>query len=691
MAKSNPLQRRLGEAIEQRGIRRIVYFHTDHFEPWRTFDGRDAVGPENGDDLARFADAMQRIDFARRLTLFCKPHLNYGMRDGADAIRVPGDKLGFYSRTAAQEADAKKALGYIVSSTQHEFQLHVHHEGYTFNTTLSEPGIKAYLNTPEGRDFDDARLTLGIRLGLDILRRETGRALDRWFFVHGHWALNASDAHDCHVTREIEILLQEGCCGDFTFPAGRSHVDPRHEVPYLVRPNNVAKGYDFPEAEPEPAFGATEAARRKFFIWASRAKNNACSIDYSSPSVRRRADNIEAAARALIDNSYFENGTLYIKTHAHAMHPVYFELSRSPVYPHQYPATQAMLGQIFDACASSGADLSFLTASEVYDDIVGAPIRSPVNLLAPNAGAALVTRSKHAGVLGGGSASLAKPVSAKVARGASKRRRASAVLREIHAMPLDRRAAWLNDIVCEFILSRIDAMGLHASGCEGSHQQDALNKRGVRTVEVELVRRITAAELGAGGILQIGSGLGLVTALLGLDGTRATGIEKDGRRFDAAQDLLVMLDEACPGLSTLVRNRRGRYPRAIPVRTMATSVAVIINLIAPHTAAELQAMIGALAGHRAVILDTMRFVDWRDTSEQRTALIERFAEAGFDPPEPFLDCGNDGYFMLFRPRPAARARALLVAGGNRLRQAAAWGGRRLRPRKQSGGSARSLP
>ena len=620
MAKTDLIQSRLGEALARRGIRRIVYFHTDHFEPWRTFDGRAAVGPENADDLARFADAMQRIDFARRLTLFCKPHLNYGMRDGEDAIRAPGDQLGFYRRGEAEARSAKEAMGHL-AATGHEFQLHVHHEGYTFNSTLANPDIKAYLHTQEGRAFDDARLTLGIRLGLDLLRAETGRPFDRWFFVHGHWALNASDANDCQVTREIEILLQEGCLGDFTFPAGRPHVNPRHQMPYLVRPNNAPKGYDLPEAEPEPAFGAGSAAAKKFFIWASRIKNDGCSIDYSSPFVRRRAENIEAAGLALIENSYLEDGTLFIKTHAHAMHPAYFEQSRSPVYPHQFPATQAMLGRIFDAGASHGAEIAFLTASEVYDEIISGPFRPAASLLAANAAqpAAVSTASRDKRPRGPG-----MPLSAL-----SKAAPAPAALEEIGRAPLDERAARLNAIACDFILARIEAMGLLGSGCKAFYQQRALNNRVVESYEVELARRIAAAGLDRHGILEIGSGLGLFPLLLGLGGGWALGIERDSQRFAAAEQLLSRLEAAFPGLAGRVRTLRGRYPRSLPVHRGAGLVAVFLNFVATHAAAEQQALIEGLACHRAVILDTMRFFEHRDTVEQRAELVGRFVRAGF--------------------------------------------------------------
>ena len=381
MASTDPIKYKLAERIKARGITGIVYFHTDHFEPWRSFDGRPAMGPENAEGIELFAQAMQRIDFARRLTLFYKTPVNYALIEGRDSIYVPGDKIGFFVRSDEDRQVANAAIGWLARESAHEFQLHVHHEYFTYNKkSLTDPDIRAWLSTPEGRALDHDRFELSLRLYLQNLEEETGRKFPRWFFVHGHWALNASDTNDCCLTREIEILHRNGCLGDFTFPAGRKGVDPRYEAPFLVRPVDAEKGYDLPQAEPESAFGSGAKAAQKFFIWASRIKHASVSIDYTSPFVRRRSDNVERAALDIIDNCYLENGTLFIKTHAHAMHPSYFETSRSPVFPHQYPGTQTILSLIFDGGASVGVESRFLTASEVYDLIVAGPFQPALDL-----------------------------------------------------------------------------------------------------------------------------------------------------------------------------------------------------------------------------------------------------------------------------------------------------------------------
>ena len=377
---------RLADRIRRRAVTRIVYFHTDHFEPWRTFDGRKVFGPENARDLEQFAAAMSKLEFGRKLTLFAKPHLNFALRRDVDTMHATDDdEIGFMRRTPSEDAAARAALRPIVETTLSEFQLHVHHENYTSNATVTVSGtdIGQYLATPKGAALDSQRFAFAVQEALKILAHETGRSFERWFFIHGHWALNASDDADCRIVDEISLLHRLGCRGDFTCPAGRSHVDPRHQVPYLCRPVDVPKGYDTREAQPTPLAGAGAAlAEQRFLVWASKIKHGATSIDHSSEFVRRRGRDLESAAGKLIDQSYVHDGTLYVKTHAHAMHPAYSDGRAARCFPHLFPTTHDLLALTFDAGADAGAEVLFETASEVYRRLAHSPTRARDDLSA---------------------------------------------------------------------------------------------------------------------------------------------------------------------------------------------------------------------------------------------------------------------------------------------------------------------
>ena len=309
-----PLVQQLADRLRGIDVSSIAYFHADHFEPWRPIGNGPAVGPAVVESIHDFCRATERIDFARRLTLFYKPHLNYALRRGEGLIRAdPDDLVGFLPRSDHEERCGREAMRGVVATTAHDIQLHIHHEYYTATTAHTDPAVIEWFASPLGRALDARRLELAIRLNREIIERETGRASARWFFVHGHWSLNASDDTSCTIVDEIDVLLRNGCRGDFTFPAGRQHTNPRIKVPYLCSPYAQPKGYDRPEAAPEIACGNAVAARDKFFIWNSPTGSGHSSLDYMSASVRRHLEDAERTANELLDTAYVADRRLYIK------------------------------------------------------------------------------------------------------------------------------------------------------------------------------------------------------------------------------------------------------------------------------------------------------------------------------------------------------------------------------------------
>lgn len=383
MGHHTSLVSQLADRFRRKDISSLVYFHTDHFEPWRAIDGAPAIGPRSVEAVHEFCRATERIDFARRLTLFYKPHVSYALRRDRDLLRVdPVDLVGFAERSKAQEQYGREAMGEVVKTSTHDIQLHLHHEHYTATRRHTGHEAKAWFASPLGKSFDAQRLELAIRLSLQAIASETGRSMACWFFVHGQWALNASDNMSCTITNEIEILQRNGCRGDFTFPADYQHANPRISAPYFCRPFDAPKGYDHPSAEPEIACGNAPAAITKFFIWASPTKARQCSLDYMFASNRQHMENTERAAKELIDHAYVGDGRLYIKTHAHSMARRYFEHTRIPVFPHQHPAIQTLLGVVFDAAIQAGISVEFHTVPEVYDLLVSAKAKPEIDLAA---------------------------------------------------------------------------------------------------------------------------------------------------------------------------------------------------------------------------------------------------------------------------------------------------------------------
>src|SRR5262249_50669752 len=106
--------------------------------------------------------------------------------------------------------------------------------------------------------------------------------------------------------------------------------------------------------------------------WASSIKHGRSSIDYYADWVRRNLEKPDEWARDIVKQSFVANGTLFFKTHSHSMSPYYREFKRRPIYPHAHPGVQTLFSIVFHAAEVAGADIDFMTASEVYDGFVGA-------------------------------------------------------------------------------------------------------------------------------------------------------------------------------------------------------------------------------------------------------------------------------------------------------------------------------
>ncbi|MEP6966519.1 MAG: hypothetical protein ABI906_00420 [Pseudomonadota bacterium] len=703
----------IGDALKRRGVRAVAYFHTDHFEPWRQVPGRDG-GMERGiDDVATYLQSTASLDFARRASLFYKANVNYMVSGHRGLLRAdPDDLLGFLPRSPHSLRIGRAMIGPIAASA-HELQIHLHHENFTYNDTARDPETFAYLQTPRGRSFDNARLELAIRLGLETVREDAAIELTRWFFVHGHWALNASDPHECTIVREIELLQRNGCLGDFTQPAGRGHVDSRIDVPYLVDPVAQPKGYDSPLANPVEAAGAGASAAGRFFIWASATTHGSCSIDTYSPSVERRLKTPEFTALDHARNAVVIDGVLYLKTHCHSLSPLYWKADGLPT-PHSDPRVQAELRALFDAADVAGLEVAFQTVSETYDRILGAaapskrdlveefelrtgspmePIGLTVDFMTPDGARTppppLAPRPESLPApsivdpqkateealdrLGSGARSPAVayvvPLNAATS-GALDDTADQAFIDGAAALP-DLMAA--RDVVkVNLIASRVARAQSAELGSVGSGVTNFYGSRAERGVLLQPSEVLCATFVGAWlprahGVYEIGCGLGVLTSLLAARGVSAIGLERNGARLATAKAIAIAVMEESKGAARAPRLVRGLFPKALRRKgDLAASVALVTNLLGTATPEQQEGFIAGLRAFGAVLIDVQRFYTRRTTRRQIAELLDMFAANGFDTPRLAFDLGPDGRFMvLTNPKPRRRPglTALLVRLG----------------------------
>jgi hypothetical protein len=625
----------LADRLRRLEVSSLVYFHTDHFEPWRPIGSAPAVGIEAVENIHEFLRATERIDFARRLTLFYKPHLNYALRHDRELMRAdPADLVGFLPRTEFEERVGQAGMGAVIERSQHEIQVHIHHEYYTATRVHTDPAAIEWFASPLGRMLDDRRLELAIRLNREIIARETGQPMDRWFFVHGQWALNASDESACTITNEIEILQRSGCCGDFTFPAGRRQVNPSMNAPYFCRPVNERKGYDRPEAEPELALGNRAAASSKFFIWASAASGQQSSIDTIAEAGRRHIANIGKAAENLVDNSYVGDGRLFIKTHAHSMHSHYFEHMRSPVFPHQHPDVQALLSVIFDAALQAGLEVEFLTASEVYERLVTARM-SPADGALPRRWPFLGVERDHEQRPRRADVAAASKSAHDTASDDKARARAPAV--EV-----------VREVVGRVLKQRIDRLGTRGSGAYEHYSEMLRLGFPIPNYELAALAIVHRDLPPLAAYHEIGSGIGSLPFLLALTGCPAVGIECDGRRYESAVAIWRELAPKARLDPHRCRLFRGRFPSAARRLDLSQAVGIVTDFITTQTPDQRDAILAGLLRYRYALIDLRRFCTPRESRDEQLELLDELRGRGFPAPVETIDpAGKEYAFALF--------------------------------------------
>ena len=669
MGLYDPLKATLKDAYLRRGIRRVVYFHCDHWEPWRSVPGADAISEANRDEVQRFVDTCSRLDFAARQTLFYKCPINSifdhdpYVRRGVKAD--PRDGIRFTSRTERQMDVVREAMRHVVVRSEMDVQVHIHHENVTYNTAHDDQAVIDFIGSPGARHYEEQRLSLLVDLALRSIEEETGRKLDRWFFVHGHWGLNASDPGVCHLTREIAILMDHGCLGDFTIPSGRSVVNPRLEVPYFITPVDAPKGYDRQEGEPELAYGNRTARERgKFLIWSSVIKHRGASLDYHAPWLQERLEDLGGLAHEMVAQSYAVEGTLYIKTHAHSMHPNYYVNTDKAVFPHLHPPVQTLFGVLFDAAAAAGCKVDFLTVSELYDEFTTADF-------VPPGGAALVMPG-HAPVIDDCVAAerrlvlktyIVSPPGTPLGPrsdidflpliGAAAAH-APSVDEPLLPPPTDPLAhiPLIGDIAKIAVQDLIDVLGETESGAGHVYAARAAAPTFLTHYELELIQYLAAAEPYES-YYEIGCGFGAMIVALASAGMASVGIESDKRRAAGAQRVLDRTVHAFAErrfrLAAACEIVQGRFPAPLKGRDVTRALAYCTDLTSTHTPEQRADLIAGLRCHKTVIVDLQRFVERRSTPAACAQLLAELQESGLGEGREVLNLGSGGLYVRFDP------------------------------------------
>ena len=371
----------LNSYLKTSGIKDIYYFHTDHFEP-TSLDHKMIV---NKDVIDYFISQTNLHSHSRKMSLFYRPTFKVMMADdlqeGQKHYKADDDSVVFVEDE--KTIKSKEILKTLNEQTEHEFQLHIHHEHFT-NSDEIDNSIKHYIINDSTSWMDEKRFEKYIKISRDFMKEGLGKtSYNDWFFIHGKWGLNGSDRRVCRIEDELGILARNGCIGDFTFPAGRRHCNPHLKAPFVINPIRILKCYDYHASEAKIITPKSKTmnhynrqiyglypGKRPFFIWSSQIKHPDSSLDYFSERVLKQVSSPNKFLKVLIRNSIRIGDKLFIKTYAHSLSD-HFINKKEIVFPLLHPFVVAAFKTLERLCLVNHINLNYVTASEVYDVFEG--------------------------------------------------------------------------------------------------------------------------------------------------------------------------------------------------------------------------------------------------------------------------------------------------------------------------------
>jgi len=602
----------LADLIKSRGCESVSYFHTDHFEPWSISINEDGV--RRVEYMARQARSSP---YARRLSLFYSVFVPYrltadGVAEGDD--QVPDDGVVFVARSEQQERMARDAIRPLVCDDGHEMHLHVHHEYWTRNHSHFDTPVAKWVNAYSTPQADSRRLDLQFRLCREAIEREIGRPFDRWAFIHGNWALNASDPLICHVSDEMAMILAHGGYGDFSFPAGRSYCDPKLKMPFTCLPIDLPRAYDDPRADPKPiGVGSRAFASDRFFIWNAAIRSVDASIDYYSVANRNMFKLPERIVHTWLSRSATLGGTIFIKTHAHSMNAAYRLGEPDSTIPHLYPDVVRAFECLERACDLAGVELRFETANDV------------VSRLAALDGGENPTRANDSSRRREVTLSRASNTTTLDDHGADLLKDPATVTKGVVSELTEMHRAWFQNETAAGRLDELYAVKL---------AHDAPLEQYELAIAAEIAARYPADVTR---IIEIGTGWGGLSILLAHLGFDVTGFEGNLTRHTACQWHVMEQTRRHPLLiDRLHVPRQGLFPAAFQIADIPAdkiNVCVATNITSSYSASHQEQMIKAAMSCDELILDLARFGEVRNKQTERDALFQILTHSAFKPVE----------------------------------------------------------
>ena len=342
-------------------IKKLVILHADHYEPNGNGIIVDGNKKTTDEYVKRKMDMFESLDWKVnpiRPTLFV--NLPFVVANRLAKIELVINKK---TELVLEHLKNLKKIGID------DVQVHVHHENWTNNDVFKKnnPGhVPIETDQDRLRKFITLHRTLLAEHGLQVFS-------DPWFFLHGTWALNASDTEICSIEDEIKVLYELGCRGDFTFPAGRKHCDPTAKSCIMMNPNITGK----------KCYNSVNNINvnnkidpKMFFIYNHPLPFQYSSVEKIVDAKRKQGMKNNEVINMWLSYSTAINGVNYIKTHCHSMNDVFFlnrdqtefeKICDTPLMSGEY---RGLLNQLGEKCSKLGIELQFQTIKDFYKENV---------------------------------------------------------------------------------------------------------------------------------------------------------------------------------------------------------------------------------------------------------------------------------------------------------------------------------
>ncbi|OYY33695.1 MAG: hypothetical protein B7Y57_29120 [Rhodospirillales bacterium 35-66-84] len=577
----NPALTDLVDILKSRQIKRIQYFHADHFEPWSL-----GLNEKTARGVARFGEMSRASPFGHKHSLFYCPYVPYHLDAGRAAGRSEGDAVVFGSRSADQERIAREVIRF-------------------------DNSVSRWVNAHSTAAMDKARLDSFFVRCKEVIGAEIGRRFDRWAFVHGNWALAASDPLICTIDSELSMIMRHGGFGDFSFPAGRGYCDPKLSTPFTCLPLDLVRAYDDPAADPRPVEAGTATLQPdRFFIWNSPIKAKHSSIDFYSEPNRELFKSPDRLLSEWLSGSVSFGDDLFLKTHAHSMKWEYKISEEGSLIPHCYPDVVKIFERLLRICDQAGVEFRVVSVDEVMaclHSFDGTSAASSANQ--PTGQLALSELPANvSSVLDGAVATRKK----KYARAGATKRTGEPAEQRARSRKADSDEVSVLDRDIVAILRGWVSSDPKREETAGDYYRDLLSRDHILQDYERAVLEYIVANIPATGtrIVEVGVGFGVLSLLLAVKGYEVVAFEGDRSRFAGLEFLFDRFAERMPEVRARLRPVLGWFPDALDPSMLGPdrrNLLLTTNIVATASAKRQELILYVARKFDDLIIDTTRF------------------------------------------------------------------------------------